>query len=208
MTGTIALQGGGPFTANDDLDRQLLGAAGISKVVVLPTADAFEGPQALVDAATAWGTRLGVEVEPLMVMTRSDALEAHPASVIAEAQAVYLAGDSPIHLHKVLVDTPVWAAVCAVVARGGLVVGVAGSAAALCDPMTDPRGGAFTIGLGLITGLAVATEIEGWTAERLNRTVDLAPSTLALLPTGAALLRRGDVWDRVGEFVVHGDLPH
>ncbi len=44
MTRTVALQGGGPFVANDDLDRRLLAAAGATKAVVLPTADAFEHP--------------------------------------------------------------------------------------------------------------------------------------------------------------------
>ena len=66
--GTIALQGGGPFDANDDLDRRLLAAAGAQQVLVLPTADAFERPERLVAAAMNWGERLGVEVEALMVM--------------------------------------------------------------------------------------------------------------------------------------------
>ena len=48
MTGVIALAGGGPFVANDDLDRRLLAAAGADRVVVLPTADAFEEPATLV----------------------------------------------------------------------------------------------------------------------------------------------------------------
>ena len=39
MTGTIVLEGGGPFVANDDLDRRVLD--GHERVVVLPTADAF-----------------------------------------------------------------------------------------------------------------------------------------------------------------------
>ncbi len=45
MTGTIALMGGGPFTANDELDARLMAAAGAEHAVVLPTADAFEHPE-------------------------------------------------------------------------------------------------------------------------------------------------------------------
>ena len=75
MTGTIALQGGGPFVANDDLDRALLAAASATEVVVLPTADAFEHPQRLVDAATSWAARIGVSVRPLMVLRRGEAVE-------------------------------------------------------------------------------------------------------------------------------------
>jgi len=207
MTGIIALQGGGPFEANDDLDRRLLAEVGATEVVVLPTADAFENPADLVSAAQRWADRLGVDAVPLGVYTRSDALETAPTAAIAAATAVYLVGDSPIHLRSVLTDTELWRAIVAVVERGGLVVAVAGSAAAMCNPMTDPRGGAFTIGLGLIDGLAVATETETWTPERLHRTRDLADVPVAEVPTGAALVRRGSQWELVGEVTLDGDLP-
>ena len=72
VRGVIALQGGGPFDRNDDLDRTLLG--GLDRVVMLPTADAFEQPRRLVEAAVAWGSRIGVAVEPLMVLTRDEAI--------------------------------------------------------------------------------------------------------------------------------------
>jgi hypothetical protein len=143
-----------PSLPTTSLIECLLAEVGATHVVVMPTADAFENPGDLVTAATVWAERLGVSVEPLMVMGRSDALEPGPASVIDSAVAVYLVGDSPIHLRSVLTGTAVWESICALVARGGLVVGVGGSAAALCDPMTDPRGGAFTIGLGLIRDMA------------------------------------------------------
>lgn len=206
-SGIIALQGGGPFSANDDLDRLLLSEVGADQVVVLPTADAYETPGDLVQAAQHWAERLGVVSHPLMVMTRSDALEERHAEVISAARAIYLVGDSPIHLRSVLTDTPAWEAICSVVASGGLVVGVGGSAAALCDPMTDPRGGAFAIGLGLITGMAAATETETWTQERLHRTRELADVTVVELPTGSSAVRWPTGWDLSGEAVAHGDLP-
>jgi cyanophycinase len=206
-SGIVALQGGGPFSANDDLDRALLSEVGADQVVVLPTADAFETPGALVEAAQHWAERLGVVSQPVMVMTRSDALEERFSEMISGARAVYLVGDSPIHLRSVLTDTPVWEAICAVVANGGLVVGVGGSAAALCDPMTDPRGGAFTIGLGLVSGMAAATETETWTEERLHRTRELADVTVVELPTGSAAVRKTTGWELSGDAVAHGDLP-
>jgi cyanophycinase len=206
-SGIIALLGGGPFTANDDLDRSLLSEVGAQQVVVMPTADAFENPADLVQAAQHWAERLGVLSQPVMVMTRSDAHEERFREVVAAARAIYLVGDSPIHLRSVLTDTPVWEAICAVVAAGGLVVGVGGSASALCDPMTDPRGGAFTIGLGLISQMAAATETETWTEERLHRTRELADVTVVELPTGSAAIRRSTGWELFGGAVVHGDLP-
>jgi cyanophycinase len=207
MRGTVALQGGGPFTANLELDRRLLSATGASRVVVVPTADAFEHPERLVAASMTWGEQLGLEVEALMVMRRAEANEAGVADVVGRATAVYLVGDQPLHLRSVLKATPLWEAICAVVERGGLVVGVGGSADALCDPMVDPRGGAFTIGLGMLHGLAVITEAETWSADRLQRTLRLADTTIASLPTGSALVRNADGWEQVGDVVLHGALP-
>ena len=202
--GTLVLQGGGPFVANDDLDRRLFD--GIDRVVVLPTADAFERPADLIASAEAWGARIGVVVEPLMVLTRPQADQA-AAAVLDGALAVFLAGDSSNHLRSVLKDTPLFEAIVGLLARGGLVVAAASSASALCDPMTDRRGGAFAIGLGLVGGLAVMTETETWPAEQLTRARGLADTTLVELPTGSALIGRSGGWETVGDLTVHGELP-
>jgi cyanophycinase len=152
VRGVVVLEGGGPFSANDDLDRRVL--AGIDRIVVLPTADAYEQPQTLVDAALAWGGRIGVEVEPLMVLTRSDQADEAAAAVVAGAPAVFLAGDSGIHLRSVLKDTPLFARHRrrARTRRRGDRVGC--ERAALCDPMSDQRGGGFALGLGVVSGVA------------------------------------------------------
>lgn len=204
----IALQGGGPFVANDDLDRRLLSSVGAGSVVVLPTADAFEHPDVMVASAMRWGERMGVHVEALMVLSRPDALDQGAAAVVRQAKAVYVAGDSPMHLRSVLKDTPVFEALQQVVVDGGVVAAVGQSANGLCDPMTDPRGGAFTLGLGLVTGLALVTEVETWSHDRLARTVKLAAGKVPLvsLATGSALLRDGDAWEQVGDVEVHGEL--
>jgi cyanophycinase len=176
-------------------------------VAVLPTADAFEHPERLIAAAEAWGQRLSVTVEAVRVFRRGDAADPAAVAAIRNAQAVYLVGDQPLHLRSVLKDTAVWEAVCDHYAAGGLIVGCAGSAAGLCDPMVDPRGGAFTLGLGLVTGLAVVTQAETWSADRLHRTMALANTTVATLPTGSALLLSGGVWEQVGDVEVRGELP-
>ncbi|CAN5550598.1 hypothetical protein BH10ACT2_BH10ACT2_13490 [soil metagenome] len=207
LQGVVALQGGGPFVANDELDRRLLASVAAKKVVVLPTADAFEHPERLVTAAMAWGERLECEIEALMVLRRGEAMEASAAEVVRAARAVYLVGDQPLHLRSVLKATPVWDALLEVLAAGGLVVGVAGSAAALCDPMVDPRGGAFALGLGLVSDLALVTEAETWSPERLHRTRELANTPFAVLHTGDALVRSQSGWESLGDVEVHGDLP-
>lgn len=202
--GTLVLQGGGPFRHNDELDRRIL--SGVDRVVVLPTADAFERPQDLVDAAHTWGARLGVEVEPLMVLTRPEA-DAAAAAVVDGASAVFLAGDSSNHLRSVLKATPLFEAIVGVLARGGVVVAAAASASALCDPMTDRRGGAFALGLGIVGGLAIVTETETWPPDQLARARGLADTPLVELPTGSALVRSRSGWELVGAPIVHGELP-
>ncbi len=207
VDGVIALAGGGPFTANDDLDRRLLDVVGADRVVVLPTADAFEQPALLVEAAMLWAGRLGVEVEPLMVLQRHDAEDAATADRVRAARAVWLVGDSSMHLRSALKETAVLRAMVDVLAAGGVVAAVGNSAAALCDPMLDQRGGAFTLGLGLVQGVTVIPGVEEWSEDRRHRTLTLANTPVVELPTGSALLRRGSAWELVGEPVVHGDLP-
>lgn len=204
MPGTIALLGGGPFEANDDLDARLIAEVGADTVVVLPTAEAFEQPAALIATAMSWAERLGVSVEALMVLQRHDAEDDGAAEVISAARAVYLVGDSSQHLRSALKDTPVFAALQAVLDAGGLVAAVGPSAAALCDPMLDQRGGAFTLGLGLVRGLAVIPGSES--EERRQRTLSLATTPVVELPVGSALIGRPDEWELVGDPVVHGDL--
>jgi cyanophycinase len=207
MSGILALQGGGPFAANDELDSRLIAAAGADRVVVLPTADAYEHPERLIAAALGWAERLDVMVEALMVMRRSEAMDDGAVGVVRGARAVYLVGDQPLHLRSVLKATPLWEAICQIVADGGVVAATGGSAAAMCDPMVDPRGGAFTLGLGLIDGLALVTEAETWSADRLHRTLKLANTPVVELPSGSALVHTADGWERVGKMTVHGDLP-
>ena len=205
--GTLCLQGGGPFSANDELDAELLRAASASSVVVLPTADAFENPERQVAAAMNWAERLGVDIEALMVLRRAEAMETGAANVVTEARAVWIVGDQPLHLRSVLKDTPLFQALRDVLMAGGVVTAVGGSAAALCDPMVDPRGGAFTLGLGLVPDLAVVTEAETWSRQRRHRTRDLANWAFAVLRTGTALVHDSAGWRQVGDVELHGTLP-
>lgn len=173
---------------------------------MLPTADAYERPQDLIDASQVWAIRMGVAIEPLMVLTRAQA-DDRAAAVLDGASAVWLVGDSASHLRSVLKHTPLWDALVGVLERDGLVVGCGASGAALCDPMTDSRGGGFGLGLGLIAGLAVVSDAERWSAATLERTKDLATTTLAVLPSGSALIAGDSGWEQVGEVSVLGTLP-
>jgi hypothetical protein len=53
----------------------------------------------------------------------------------------------------------------------------------------------------------VVHAVEGWSAERLQRTLRMADTTVACLPTGGALVRRDSTWETVGDIDLHGELP-
>ena len=202
MTQHVVLQGGGPFTANDEFDAQIL-SAHPGYVAILPTAEAFENPDDLVQLSVAWAKRLGITTKLCAVYSRADAREESFARIIAQAAVVYVVGDSPIHLRSTLKDTVVFDAVAA----HSCIVATAGSAAAMCDPMVDPRGGAFALGLGLVSGVAAITESEKWPDERLQRTLSLANTSVVEIPTGAALIYDNGTWSTHGAVVLHGPLP-
>ena len=206
MLGQLVLQGGGPFISNDELDARVLqGMNGY--VAVLPTAEAFENPAELIATSVLWAQRMGVETKLCAVYTRADAREDSFAQIIRDAAAVYVVGDSPIHLRTTLQATVVYESIEQQL-ENGIVVAVAGSAAALCDPMVDPRGGAFTLGLGLVESIAVITESEMWSHDRLQRCLQLANTTVVQLSTGSALLCVQGKWNVDGPAIVHGVLPN
>ena len=76
-----------------------------------------------------------------------------------------------------------------------MVVGSSAAAMVLTDPMVDARGGGLTIGLGLVSGLAVVPHFgdvhEDEHGEKLHRSVQLAPAgtPVAGIPERTALIR-------------------
>lgn len=194
MTGIVALVGGEEWQDGCDFDAGLLEASGGTEVVVLPTAAAYEHPGRAVATAEAWFERLGATVRGLDVLTRPDALDAAKAAAVAEARFVYLAGGSPLHLRSVLKETPVWEALVNAWEGGAVVAGSSAGAMALCDPMVDPRGGALTVGLGLLVNLAVVPHAEEDLHEHHRRTLELVEEGVALVavPARTALIRSAD----------------
>jgi len=80
----------------------------------------------------------------------------------------------------------------------------------LCDPAVDPRGGAFTLGLGLLDHLAVVARADTWSEDKLHRTLQLTPAGLPLAEVDerTALIRDPDgTWrtDGVGDVSVWVD---
>lgn len=200
MAGTLALVGGGEWTAGCDFDVELLAASGGGQVVVVPTAAAYEHPERAVQTARDWFAPMGAEVVPAMVLGRSDAADPLWVKLIRDARFIYLGGGSPLHLRSVLKDSPAWEALVAAWQDGAVLAGSSAGAMVLCDPMVDPRGGAFTVGLGLIEQMAVAPHFQSWSEERSHRTIRLGGGVVvAGVDERTALVR-----DPLGAWTVRG----
>ena len=203
--GILALVGGGEWQEGCTFDADFLAASGGDRVLVLPTAAAYEHPERLVARAGRWFEELGGTVEGLMVLTRADAENDGAADIVRRARLVYLAGSSPMHVRSVLKHSAVWDALVAAWHGGAVVVGSSGAAMALTDPMVDARGGGLTIGLGLVTGVAVVPGFgdthDGGHGEKMHRSVLLAPAGTPVVgvPERTALVRDPDgTWRSVG----------
>jgi cyanophycinase len=201
-SGTLALLGGGEWTEPcRELDTQLLARASGETVVVLPTAAAFEHPEREVERAGEYFAALGAKVQALNVLNRRDADADASVRAMRSANFVYLADGSPLHLRSVLKGSELFGALAYAYERGAVIAASGAGATVLCDPMVDPRGGAYTVGLGLTQGLAVFP-YHGTTADHLReRSVDLLAADAVLIGVDehTAIVREGEgEWQVVG----------
>jgi cyanophycinase len=209
--GTLALVGGGEWRDGcRGFDAELLAAAQAEEVLVLPAAAAFEHPERVGERAAAYFESLGAKVRAPMVLRRADAEEPKLAATVRKARFVYIADGSPLHLRSVLKGSALYEAILAAY-HGGAVVAASGAGATLiCDPMVDPRGGAYTVGLGMVGDLAVFP-YHGTAADHLReRSIDLLPpsATLVGIDGETALIRDPDASWRVagaGKVTVYVD---
>jgi cyanophycinase len=199
--GPLALVGGAEWTDGCSFDVGLWEASGRAEVLILPTAAAYEHPQRAVDTASKWFASMGATARGLMLVSRRDAEDRDVAGEVRAARFVYLGGGSPLHLRSVLKDSPVWTALTEAWRDGAVVAGSSAGAMVLCDPMVDPRGGALTLGLGLVPQLAVLPHYDTWSEEKAHRTVQLATGHLriAAVDERTALIRDpGGAWRVAG----------
>ncbi|HUY64485.1 MAG TPA: Type 1 glutamine amidotransferase-like domain-containing protein [Acidimicrobiales bacterium] len=200
--GPLALVGGDEWRPGCEFDAELLAASGGDEVLVLPTAAAYEHPEKSIECATSWFAGLGGTVRPLMVLGRADAEDSANAAAVRSARFVYLGGGSAMHLRSVLKASKVWEALLEAWRDGAVVAGSSAGAMVLTDPMVDPRGGALTVGLGMVEQLAVIPHFGHESAEKVHRSIALAAPGLPVVgvPERTALVRAPDgSWSQTGQ---------
>jgi cyanophycinase len=206
VAGTLALVGGGEWRdGTRDLDAALLEASGGKEVLVLPTAAAFQQPERVLERAKAHFSKLGAKVKTLDVLHRTEAESDDISETVRDARFIYFADGSPLHLRSVLKGSALFDALLAAYRSGAVVAASGAGATVLCDPMVDPRGGAYTVGLGVVEGVAIFP-YHGSAADHLReRSIDLLPSgaVLAGIDEETALLRQpGAKWSVAGRGAV------
>lgn len=179
--GMLCLMGGAEFQAGNFFDEEFVKAADAEEIVVLPTAAAYLDRGQLQKQAQEWFCSFGARAKILDVYSRADALSAENAAVVREARMIYVVGGSPMHLRSVMMHSAVWEALEAAWADGATLVGSGAGGDVMCDAMVDPRGGAFTVGLGLLHNLAFIPRYNLWSRDKIRRTVRLASPSLPVV---------------------------
>jgi cyanophycinase len=202
-TGTLALVGGGEWRDGcRKFDAALLEVAETDEVLVLPTAAAFENPTRAVETARQYFEDLGARVSGLMVLGRREAEDDTNAAIVRGSRFVYIGGGSPMHLRSVLKGSRLWEALLESWREGAVLAASSAGAMVLCDPMVDPRGGAYTVGLGLLANMPIFPHHDTAPAHLRERSMELRPDGAVLVGVDeqTALLRDPDgAWRVAGE---------
>ena len=139
-------------------------------------------------------------VEALMVLQRHDAEDEGAAEVVRRARAVYLVGDSALHLRSVLKETPVLDAIQGVAGRRRPGDGRRLERRPRCATRCSTSAAAPSrSGSGVLRGVCVIPMAETRSHDRRARTLTLADAPVVELPTGSALVQRDDGWELVGD---------
>ncbi|MDQ2677561.1 MAG: Type 1 glutamine amidotransferase-like domain-containing protein [Actinomycetota bacterium] len=204
MNGTLALVGGREFTDGCSFDAGL--TDGVDEVLLLPSALAYENPGAAIDRATEWFGALGTRVRVLDVYRRADAMDPAAVELAAASALTYVVGGSPMHLRSVLKDTPLLDALVEGWLGGSTIAAAGEAVSVLCSHMVDSRGGAYTVGLDLLTTVTLIPRYNQWSTDKWHRTVELAHKGLPVvgIDEATALIHTPDgTWRVEGAGDVH-----
>jgi len=128
------LAGGNEFNpGNEQQDKVLSEAAGSGPAFVVPTAAARQGPERAVAHAQEWFRQLGLELEELSILKRTDANSKELADRARGGGFFYLVGGDPGLVVQVLRSSRVWNAMVEAWHEGASLAGSSAGAMAICS---------------------------------------------------------------------------
>jgi len=134
MPGFLALVGGDEFKpGNEEQDRLLVAVSIRGPAYVIPTAAARQGPDQAVANAVRWFGGLGLRLDQLPILKRSDAMNPELAARAEEGGLFYLVGGDPGLVAQVLRGSRVLASILIAWRAGAAVAGSSAGAMALCS---------------------------------------------------------------------------
>lgn len=201
MAGPVLLLGADPSPSTPAVVAQLL--AGRS-MVVLPTPAAFVHPARAAAHVAEWLGGHGIASDSVMVLNRRDASDPAVVAKARDAAGFWITDGTAMHARSVLKETPLWEAMGEAHGAGAAIVGSGSGAMLLTDPMADERGGGLTLGLGLLSRMAVVAGHAGWPAHMVRRIRDLAGDVpVVTLGDDGAVVLEADRWSAHGFVEVH-----
>ena len=206
VPGVLALVGGDEFNpGNEEQDRILAAAKGPGSAYVIPTAAARQHPQESVAHAIRWFKMLGLDLQELPILKRTDANSKALAEQARGGGFFYLVGGDPGLVVQVLRASRVWTAIFEAWLRGAALAGSSAGAMALGSQTLIRASWPNRFNrrpieaLGVIAGTAVLPHYETFGHRWIeSATKELPGTTLVGIDERSAVLWMDGAWRAAG----------
>jgi len=169
--GPLILVGGAEFTpGNEEQDELFARAAAGGTALAVPTAAARQRPDLAFRHAREWFSQLGLELENLPALSKTDASQPSLAELASSGSGFYLVGGDPGLTVDVLRGSKVWDGIATAWRNGAVLAGSSAGAMALCEwslihaRTKGDRNRRFKDALGIVPGVVVAPHFDGFGA--------------------------------------------
>jgi cyanophycinase len=207
--GPLALVGGDELNpGNEPQDEVLVAAASGGPAFVLATAAGRQRSDLAVRNARAWFKELGLDVEELPAIRRSDVTSLKNAELARAGRFFYLVGGDPGLVPKTLADTPVRDAIVEAWREGAALAGSSAGAMALGEWTLigdrrpgDARRRRNRPALSLVPRIAVVPHFDRFGERCVDGALAGAPRddvVLVAVDERSAALSRDGVWQAFG----------
>jgi cyanophycinase len=192
---------------NEPQDGVLIAAASGGPAYVLASAAGRQRPDLAVRNARAWFKNLGLTVDELPAVRRSDVKSPKNVELARAGRFFYLVGGDPGLVPKTLADTPLWDAIVQAWREGAALAGSSAGAMALGewtlirDRVPGDARRRYRPALSLLPRVAVIPHFDGFGERWVDGALAAAPRddvVLVAVDERSAALWRDGVWKAFG----------